>query len=355
MNLILEKLLLRRTCTIREALCQIDKGEKGTVVIVDKDMKLVGMLTDGDVRRALLKGALLEDKIENIIQYHPVFGTVDMSKDQIRDLFIKRAVKQIPIINKERVVTDLVEIRDILIPEGKKNIVLIMAGGLGTRLKDLTKEVPKPMLIVGDDPILHHIINNFRDNGYYDFLISVNHKAEIIENYFQDGAVHGVKIHYIREKKRLGTAGGIKEAEAFLDRPFFVINGDILTNLRAENMMAFHQENGFDITVGIRKDSYQIPYGVIEVDNSNITRINEKPTVDYMINSGIYCLNPSVIEFIPKDSYFEITELINICIENGLKIGGYEITEYWMDIGHLQDYHKANDDYETIILKKQQS
>src|SRR5699024_8507779 len=147
----------------------------------------------------------------------------------------------------------------------------------GTRLKDLTKEVPKPMLKVGQDPILHHIINNFKEYGYNKIIITVNYKANIIENYFQDGYAYGVKISYIREKERLGTAGGIKLAEDYIDKPFFVINGDIFTSLNVDSMMKYHLKNKFDLTIAVKQYSYEIPYGVIETDGSKVININEKP------------------------------------------------------------------------------
>ena len=168
---------------------------------------------------------------------------------------------------------------------GKDNPVIIMAGGLGTRLKDLTKEVPKPMLKVGQDPILYHIINNFKQYGYNRIFISVNYKAEIIENYFQDGYAYGVKIEYIREKKRLGTAGGIRLAKEYLNTPFFVINGDIFTNINVESMMEYHLENNFDMTLGVKDYTFQ-RYGVIETKGKLVKQIIEKPRT-YLINGGI--------------------------------------------------------------------
>lgn len=342
-------LFLSKNASIRDALIQISIGLRGAVVIVDDDKKMIGILTDGDIRRALLKGYSIEDEVTEIFQRKPVYGTVGMSKDQLEEILIKNAVKDIPIVNDENIVVDFIGIRDILIPSGKDNKVIIMAGGLGSRLKNLTEEIPKPMLKVGDAPILQHIIHNFKERGYFEFLISVNHKAEIIENYFQDGVIHGVRIEYLRENKRLGTGGGIGLAKDHITEPFFVINGDVLTNLNVSDMMEFHQKNEFAITIGIRKQSYQIPYGVVDIDTNEVKQIQEKPSVDYMINGGVYCLNPEVIDFIPNDEYFEITELINLLLENNLKVGAYLIEDYWMDIGQMNDYYKANDDYDIYF------
>ncbi|MHC1682474.1 MAG: nucleotidyltransferase family protein [Clostridiaceae bacterium] len=347
------KLMIDKKHSIREVIEKIDDGSKGIVVVVDENKKLIGTITDGDIRRALLKGFSLEDRIDEVIHFEPIYVYEDTPIEEIKDIFIKKAIKELPIVNKEKVVKDLISINDILLPKGKENPVVIMAGGLGTRLKDLTKEVPKPMLKVGNDPILQHIINNFKQYGFNKMLISVNYKAEIIENYFQDGYAYGVKINYIREFKRLGTAGGIKLAKDYLEKPFFVINGDIFTNLNVESMLTHHTENKFDLTVGIRNHSFQIPYGVIETKDNLITELKEKPSINYYINAGVYCLNPNIVELIPEDQYFEITDLINLCIEKGLKVGYYEVSEYWMDIGRIEDYNKVNDDvYELLCLDK---
>jgi dTDP-glucose pyrophosphorylase len=344
MKINIDKLFVYKHFTIREVLNVLDSGARGIVFLVDDNKKLVGTITDGDIRRAILNGLSLDGTIEKIAHVNPVCAFKNVSKDEIKDIFIKEAVKDIPIVDENNIIIDLISIKDILIPQGKENYVIIMAGGLGTRLKELTQEIPKPMLKVGKDPMLQHIINNFKRHWYNKVLISVNYKSEIIENYFQDGYVHGVKIEYLREHKRLGTAGGIKLASEYIDKPFFVINGDIFTNFNAENMMDFHKTNGFDITVGTRKHHFQIPYGVIKTNGIDIEGIDEKPSIEYSINAGIYCLNPSIIDFIPKDQYFEITDLINKCINSNKRVGFYEIKEYWMDIGQLEDYNKLNED-----------
>lgn len=340
-----EHLFVYKSYSIKEVLKIIDSGAIGMVIVVDEDKKIIGTITDGDIRRAILQDYSIDEPIEKIVHHNPICGTEDMDKEQLKDLLVKKAVKVLPIIDKFNVVIDYIKIEDILLPEGKENLVVIMAGGLGTRLKDLTKEIPKPMLKVGQDPILHHIINNFKEYGYNKMLISVNYKAEIIENYFQNGFAFGVDLEYIKEKKRLGTAGGLFLVKDYMDKSFFVINGDIFTNLNADNMMQFHNNGNYDITVGTRKHTFHIPYGVIDIDNNLIQGIKEKPELEYLINAGVYCLKPEVLKFIPEDTYYEITDLISACIDKGLKVGSYEIKEYWMDIGMIEDYNKVNDDF----------
>ncbi|MFL0269663.1 nucleotidyltransferase family protein [Candidatus Clostridium radicumherbarum] len=350
----INNLLVYKNYTILKVLQSIDLGARGIALLVNENETLIGTITDGDIRRAILKGISLEAPVEDIVHLNPISVKQGMTREEIKDLFIKKAVKDIPIVDNDNKVIDLISINDILLPQGKENPVIIMAGGLGTRLKDLTKEIPKPMLKVGEDPILQHTINNFKQYGYNKILLSVNYKSEIIENYFQDGFAHGVKINYVKETKRLGTAGGIKLAKDYIDSAFFVINGDIFTNLNVENMMKFHLENKFDVTVGTRKNTFQIPYGVVDANNNKIKEIKEKPVIEYLINAGIYCLNSEIIELIPNNEYFEITDLINICIERSMSVGSYEIKDYWMDIGKIEDYTKVNEDiYELICADKE--
>jgi len=349
MNIKLDTLLINKGYSVREAIEAIDKGSRGIILVVDKEKKIIGTIADGDIRRALLKGVKLDDKVEKVIHYNPIVSNKSTSIEGIKELFIKKGVKQIPVVNDEGIVEDLISINDILLPEGKENLVIIMAGGLGTRLKELTKEIPKPMLRVGKDPILQHIINNFKQYGYNKLVLSVNYKADIIENYFQDGYAYGVKIQYVREKKRLGTGGGIKLAKDYIESPFFVTNGDIFTSLNVEDMMNFHIRNKFDITVGVRKYYFEVPYGVINLEKNVIKSIEEKPSVEYLINGGVYCINPDIIDYIPDDKYYEITDLINKCIKEGKKVGSYEIKDYWMDIGKVEDYYKVNEDVSSLI------
>lgn len=350
----IDKILVYDNFTIRQAMEKLDLGAKGIILLVDNNKKLLGTITDGDFRRAILKGVSLEDSIKNITHFNPICANNKMTKDEVKDILIKKAVQDIPIVNEENIVVDLISINDILLPSGKENLVIIMAGGLGTRLKDLTREVPKPMLKVGNDPLLEHIINNFKKYGFNKFLFSVNYKAEIIENYFQNGIAYGVKINYIKEKKRLGTAGGIKLGDDYIDNDFFVINGDIFTNVNVETMMDYHKENKFAITIGVRKYYYEVPYGVIEVEDKNIKTLKEKPKIDYLINGGVYCLSPEIVKYIPEDTYYEITELINVCLEKNIPVGYYEITDYWIDIGKIEDYQKVNDDiYKLIAMDKE--
>lgn len=224
----------------------------------------------------------------------------------------------------------------------RESYVVLMAGGRGNRLKPLTNEIPKPMLKVGNKPILQIIMELFKDYGFKNFIISINYLADIVEGYFGDGSNFGVNIEYFRESKSLGTAGCIKHLKKSLKKPFYVMNGDLITRLDVGKMMKYHMDNKFDITIGVKKYQYTLPYGVVNIEGGRIKSIVEKPVESCQVNSGIYCLMPHIIDLIPHDEIFDITSLIERCINIGANVGAYEIKDYWMDIGHIEDYYRAN-------------
>lgn len=335
--------------TIIQALKVIDKVAKGIVYIVDDDFKLIGSLTDGDIRRALINGMNLNSNVVESMNSNPVSLNNESSILEQKQLMIKKAIRELPIVNSQGVLINTVSLHDLLIPKGKENYVLVMAGGLGTRLKELTKEIPKPMLNLGEKPILQHIIENFKKYGYNKFLLSVNYKSEIIENYFSDGSNYECKIEYLKEKKRLGTGGAISLAKEYIDDDFFVVNGDIYSTVDFNKIMKFHKENKNDITIISIKKSINIAYGVIELEGNNVKNIVEKPSYDYIISGGMYCLSPKVIEMIPQDKYYEITELFTEALNMGLKVQSYVIDDYWMDIGRIEDYYAVNREISSKI------
>lgn len=347
----LNHILINENNTILEAMRLIDVNCKGILIVVDEQNRILGTITDGDIRRAILSEKPIRSSIVNLYNKNCIYVKETLNDINIKKLFVKNKIKFIPIVDTDKKVISYYELDDFIDYNRieKENTVLIMAGGLGTRLKPLTDELPKPMLKVGDKPILQTIIEQFRDYGFTNILISVNYKADIIENYFREGKDFGVSINYIRESKRLGTAGAIKLAEKFLDKPFFVINGDILTNVNFCNLLQYHLENKFSITIGSRIYEMQIPYGVLNVDESCVTSLEEKPVYSYVVSGGIYVVDPQVINNIPENEYFDITELINKVMDKSGKIGSFPIKEYWMDIGKIEDYYKANKDIEKYF------
>jgi dTDP-glucose pyrophosphorylase len=345
----ISKILIKPDTQIKTIIEVIDRGALGIALVVDDERHLLGTVTDGDIRRAILKGIPFEAKANEIMNENCVFVGQDSSNRFINRLFEIKQIKQIPVLDDDGRVIDIVLVNDILKKEERENWAVIMAGGLGTRLRPLTYEVPKPMLKIGDKPILETIIEQLSAYGFKNILLTVNYKAQIIESYFRDGKDYGVNIEYIHEKKRLGTAGALKLANNYLNQPFIMMNGDLLTKVNFGHLLEYHNNNKFDITIASKKYEIQIPYGVLEIDETKITNLKEKPNLEFFINGGIYCINPELINFIPDNNYYDITDLINIALQNKYTIGSFPIREYWLDIGQIPDYERAMNDYYNVF------
>jgi len=343
------KIFVSAEDSIKTALEVIDKGGRGIALILDDEKRLIGTLTDGDIRRAILKGLSLDEPVKTVMNSNYVFVTRNYSRTLITTIFQNRGIRQIPVLDDDMRVVDVIFYHEFFEEKAKENWALIMAGGLGTRLHPLTQEMPKPMLKVGAKPIIETIIEQLKSYGYKNIVMCLNYKANIITNYFQDGVNFGVNIKYVNERKRLGTAGAIRLAREYIDKPFFVLNGDILTKLNFDQFMQFHIKSGNTITIGTKKYEIQIPYGVVNLKDEKVTDLQEKPVSSYFISGGMYCLDPEVIDSIPEDEYFDITQLISGYLERGKKVGSFPITEYWMDIGQIDDYHQANLDYGSMF------
>ena len=338
----LKHFLLDTSFSVLQAMAFIDTHGNRVAYLVDENGRLLAAVTDGDIRRAILRGVPLDAPVTEAAHNRPITLPTGAAQQTIREALLNGSVMSIPLVDENGVVVDVVLLNDLLGIQREANPVVVMAGGLGSRLGSLTQNTPKPMLKVAGLPILHHILNNVKSAGYYDIYISVNYKAEMIEEYFKDGAAFGLNIRYVRESKRLGTGGGIKLCADGLKNDFFVINGDLLTNLDLKAMMKHHTASGFDMTIATRAYDVQLPYGVMEEGGGGrILGIKEKPKLSFMINAGVYCLHPRMLERIPDDTYFEITELV----QDNATVGGYEIRDYWMDVGQIDDYYRADAEY----------
>ena len=333
------RLILDEQVTFKDAINLLDQNGNGFLAVVDKEDKLIGILTDGDIRRAILDN---KTNLEDIINKTPMTMLESESKKSIIHKLKQLHRKHMPIVDNNMILKDII----VLDEEEfnlKPNWVVIMAGGLGTRLGELTKNTPKPMLKVGEKPMLEHIIDMFVSYGFTKFMLSVNYKAEVIKNYFKDGKDFGIEIKYLEEKERLGTGGALGLIDLELNEPFFVTNGDVLSSINYEELLSFHNDEKSTATMCIRKDSYEIPYGVINIDSdSNILGMEEKPVNEFFINTGIYILSPDVLNFIPKNEYFGLPTLFEILKKENKQIKSFEINEYWIDMGTLKDYENLN-------------
>ena len=335
--------------TIKEALKIIDSGAIRIALVVDSDNKLLGTLSDGDIRRGLLKNLSLNDTIEDLYSKSPTIASVNDSNERIIQKAISKQVYQIPVVDDEGIVVDIVNLATLLNITKKRNRVILMAGGLGTRLRPLTQDIPKPLLKVGNKPILETIIKNFANYGFVNITISLNYKGEMIKDYFGDGSDFGVNIDYIEENMRLGTAGALSLIENKPNEAFFVMNADLLTDVNFSHLLDFHSFSNSDATMCVREYEYQVPYGVIEVEESNVTSIVEKPIQKFFVNAGIYVLSPKVFDYIPKNEFYDMPTLFNTFIEKEKKVISFPIHEYWLDIGRLEEYKQATEEDENIF------
>ena len=343
------KVLLKPGSTIKESLKVIDDGAMQIALVIDKDEKLLGTLTDGDIRRGLLNNLELSDTIESIIFKNPTVCCIDDTKERILEVAVSKKIYQIPIVDKRGKLVGIEEVDELLKPKTKSNRIVLMVGGLGTRLRPLTEHTPKPMLKVGNKPILETIILNFKKYGFTNIILCVSYKSEIIEEYFKDGSSLGVNIEYIHENKRMGTAGALSLVREKLTESFFVMNGDLLTNINFENMMDYHLSNESVATMGVREYDFQVPYGVVNVDGENILSIEEKPVHKFFVSGGVYVLDKMVLEFIPDDEFYDMPTLFEKVIEDKLKSISFPIREYWLDIGRMEEFEKANNEYHEIF------
>jgi len=331
--------------TIREALEVIDTGAMKIALVVDDDDRLIGTLTDGDIRRGLLGGLGMEDLIRDIYNPNPLVAGIADSKEKIIRLAVEKRVFQIPVVDEDYRVIRLAEIDHLLEREKHENRVVLMAGGQGLRLRPLTNDTPKPMLEIGGRPILETVIDGFRKSGFSDFYISLNYKGQKIKDYFGNGSSLGVRIRYLEEDSGMGTAGALSLIKEEQQQPMIVMNGDILTRLDFEKLLDFHRQNGAAATMCTREYGMEVPYGVVGLSKNNIISIEEKPVQQFFVNAGIYVLNPEVMEFIPENSAIDMTTVFERLVAAGKTILSFPIREYWLDIGKPDDFKKAEEEF----------
>ncbi len=340
---------ITESVSIREAMRIIDTGAMKIAIVVDEEGKLIGTLTDGDIRRGLLRGMEMSDPIRDIFNSHPLSVKISDPKEKIIELAVSRKVFQVPVVDEDGRVIRMAEIDQLIKQEKHPNTVVLMAGGLGSRLKPLTDKTPKPMLPVGGKPILETVISRFKKHGYTKFVIALNYKGNIIRSYFGNGLTLGVDITYLEENQRMGTAGALGLLDRSPDESFFVMNADILTLVDFESLMDFHNRNAADATMCIREYGMEVPYGVVRLNKENIVSIEEKPVQQFYVNAGIYVLTPQTLNLIPAGQPMDMTGLFEKAVERGMTTLSFPIREFWMDIGKPEDYERANFDYNRLF------
>jgi dTDP-glucose pyrophosphorylase len=341
--------LVHSRLTIKQALLKLDQTALQILLVVDEDNKLFGTITDGDIRRGLLKGMGLDEAIESIVYVSPTVGHINESNQDVIKKAVNAKIHQLPIVDSDNKVVGLKEIDELLKPEVKPNKVVLMVGGLGTRLHPLTKDTPKPMLKVGDKPILHTIVERFASYGFVNIVMCVNYKAKTIQDYFGNGEKFGVQIEYVLEQERMGTAGALSLLTARPGEAFFVMNGDLLTNVNFESLLDYHQTQQAAATMCVREYDFQVPYGVVNVDGHKVTSIVEKPVHKFFVSAGIYMLSPQVLDLIPNGEYYDMPTLFEKLIAQNQNTISFPIHEYWLDIGRMNEYEQANREYSEVF------
>lgn len=347
-----QHILVRPDCTVREAIEAIDRGAVEIALAVDAGHRLVGTVTDGDVRRALLTGTELTDSIGPVVHRTPVTAPAGTPDDALLTLMAAQGVDQVPLLDGERV-AGLAFIRDLVAAAPETGPVVIMAGGEGQRLRPLTEQTPKPMLPVGERPLLETVLDQVRQAGFSKVLLAVNYQHDVIEDHFGDGTEFGMEIGYVREEERLGSAGALTLAREELDRPFIVLNADLLTNVNLGALLRFHTQQQNALTVGVRQCVVEVPYGVVELEGLDVTGLREKPSFRFFVNAGIYAVSPEAVALMPKEiQEFNMTDLIDATLAAGRRVGSFPIREYWLDIGQLADYERAHEDHATYFTPR---
>jgi dTDP-glucose pyrophosphorylase len=332
---------------IKEGLARLDKLASDAILFVtDKEGKLLGSLTDGDVRRGFLKGLTLEHKVEDFIQSNPRYLRKDnYSIGQVIE-YRKNNFKVIPVLNKEGRIVNVVNFR--FFKSYLPIDAVLMAGGRGERLKPLTETIPKPLLKVGDKPIIEHNIDRLASYGIDDFWISLRYRGKQLEEYFKDGSKKGVTIQYVWEEDPLGTIGAVSAIRTFQHDYVLVTNSDLLTNLDYEDFFLDFIKSNAALSVVTIPYSVSIPYAVLETKNGNVVSLKEKPTYTYYSNGGIYLIKKEVLEMLPHNSHYNATDLMELLIAKGMKVNSYPLRGYWLDIGKPEDYKKAQEDIQHI-------
>jgi dTDP-glucose pyrophosphorylase len=341
--------LVRESATLREAIAAIDNGGFQIALVTDAAGRLAGTVTDGDVRRALLRGAGLEAPVAGIMQRDPIVAARGKLTGPVLKKARARGIRQVPLTDRDGRVTGLGLVEELAAADNAETPVVLMAGGLGARLRPLTQETPKPLLKVGDKPILETILESLKGHGFRRFHISLGYKADAIREHFGDGGHWGVSVRYIVEPAPLGTAGALGLMDEAPAAPLLVMNADLLTNVNYGHLLAYHREQACRATVCVNEYAAEVPYGVVEIAESRVTAMTEKPVQRHFINAGIYVLEPEVLRLIKAPEPLDMPALLRRVKDRGGEVAAFPIREFWLDIGQHDDYAAANGHYERVF------
>lgn len=341
-----QKAKLNIQSTIRDAIQNLNETGFQIVIVVSEYEQFQGIVTDGDIRRGLLKGLTLEDPIRQILNTNALIVTSQISRDVVLHIMEVNRIQQLPIVNEERRVIGLHLWDKISHINERQNLVVLMAGGLGTRLRPHTETCPKPMLLVGNKPILEHILERIRSEGFRRIVISVRYLSHMIKDYFGNGQAFDLEIEYLTEDKPLGTAGALAYLKNHSNLPIIVSNSDVITDIKYGELLNYHIQHKAAATMAVRMHELQHPFGVVKVKDLNIVGFDEKPIYRTNVNAGIYILNPSELECINAGQHCDMPNLFEYLIEQKKRVIVYPTHESWIDIGR-------NDDYQVVLESMQ--
>jgi dTDP-glucose pyrophosphorylase len=331
---------------VKKAMELIGTVKAGGLIVVDNENRLLGTITDGDIRRWILSGGKLDQDVTCCMFSLPTYSPSKKLSQEFLDNCHKKRIRFVPFVDKNLIVKDIIFLEEGSFRIEKETTVVIMAGGLGQRLGNLTKDCPKPMLLISNKPILEWIIESLVRHGLKKIYISVNYLAEQITDYFQDGSRFGCEIIYIHEKKKLGTAGALSLVKEDINGNVLVMNGDLLTSVNYSSLIDYHASHEHEVTLCVRKFDFQVPYGVVEVKNSKAHQIVEKPVHEFFVSAGVYVVDSSILSRIPEEEFYDMPTLINDSIRDGAEVSCYPVHEEWIDIGKVNDLIEAREKYD---------
>lgn len=346
----LTTLCIEQTKSLHEAMTQMDRSRLGIVLVVDPQRRLVGTITDGDIRRAILANMDSQQPVRVLLERkagtpfaRPITAPAGADRHTCLTLLKQHRVLHLPLIDDDQRVIGVATMDEFLPNHMLPLQAVVMAGGLGSRLHPLTEDLPKPMLPIGNRPLLEIIIEQLREAGIHRVQVTTHHKPEKIEEHFGDGSNFGVTLSYLTEDRPLGTVGGLSLLKPPAETTL-VINGDILTQVDFRAMLLYHQEHQADLTMAVRHYEVKVPYGVVECEGPIVRRLSEKPVCGFFVNAGIYLLEPIVYTFLPSGQPFDMTDLIQELLKAGSSVISFPIREYWLDIGEQAEYERAAQD-----------
>ncbi|GAA2894223.1 nucleotidyltransferase family protein [Microbacterium esteraromaticum] len=332
-------LSVRPGTSIRDALSRLDRSRGQVVFVEDADGRLVGAVSDGDIRRGLLAGATLEDAVDRVMNISPATVPPTATQEAVDELKATRGIRVVAVVDDGRIVDIVGEGERIATP--LPTPVVLMAGGRGQRLYPITKDIPKPLVPLGETPMIDIILGRLHGQGFRRVHVSVNHLGHLIEEHLGDGSRHGLDITYLHEPMPLGTAGAMAQLRDQIDSPFVVMNSDLLTDVDLRRMLGFHRDAAAHATIGAREYGFEIPYGVIRRDGHRVTGLAEKPYHSELVSAGIYVIDPSALQLLEHDEYCDMPTLLSRLMDDGRSVTAYEIHEEWIDVGRPEDLERA--------------